>query len=113
MENIMMRSIQVARVYRNQPEEIARFTELQVMNSAAGYYIGTAYNAIEGYQEPGSRDSDYYATKEEADWAFRYLENLWLLCKHELCPEDIANKWADQMWKLGRDKRRVGYRFEP
>ena len=109
----MMRSIQVARIHVDHPEEEARYSPLQVMQSAAGWYIGTSYDSQEGFLEPGSRDSDYYPTKEEADWAFRYLENLWLLCKHELCPEDIANKWADQMWKLGRDKRRVGYRFEP
>jgi len=109
----MMKSLQVSRVYVNSPEEIARFSDLQVMKSAAGYYIGTVYNAIEGWQAPGSRDSDYYATKEEADYAFLYLENLWILCKDKLCPEDIANKWAKQMYTLGRDKRGVGYRFEP
>ena len=109
----MMKSIQIERVYQDQPEELARFTELQVMKSAAGYYIGTAYNNEEGYQEPGSRDTDYYRTKEDADYAFRYLENLWILCKDELCPEDIANKWAAQMYTLGRDPRHVGYRFEP
>lgn len=108
-----MRSIQVARIHVDHPEEEARYSPLQVMQSAAGWYIGTAYNNEDGWQEPGSRDSDYYATKEEADYAFRYLENFWFLCKHELCPEDIANKWADQMWKLGRDPRRVGYRFKP
>lgn len=109
----MMRSIQVAIIHADNPAEEAKYSDLQVMKSAAGWYIGTAYNAIGGWQEPGSRDTDYYSTKEEADYAFRYLENLWILCKDELCPEDIANKWAAQMYKLGRDKRGVGYRFEP
>ena len=42
------------------------YTELQVLHSNAGYYVGTMYNNPDGYQEPGSRDSDYFNKKEEA-----------------------------------------------
>lgn len=38
------------------------YTPLQVLKSAAGYYIGTLYNNSDGYQEPGSRDSEYFPT---------------------------------------------------
>lgn len=42
------------------------YTEMQVCRSAAGYYVGTMYNNPDGYQEPGSRDSGYFATEEKA-----------------------------------------------
>jgi hypothetical protein len=48
------------------PEDKGSYTELQVLKSAAGYYVGTLYNDPEGWQEPGSRDSDYFATREAA-----------------------------------------------
>lgn len=43
------------------------YSELQVLRSPAGYYVGTLYNAPEGYQEPGSRDSDYFPTRADAE----------------------------------------------
>ena len=49
------------------------YTELQVLRSAAGYYIGTTYNNPDGYQEPGSRDSDYFATAQEAELYLRAI----------------------------------------
>lgn len=50
-------------------EEKSEYSELQVLQSAAGYYIGTLHNDPEGFQEPGSRDSGYYATRELAQQA--------------------------------------------
>lgn len=44
-----------------------RYSDLQVLQSGAGYYVGTMYENPEGYQEPGSRDSDYFATREGAE----------------------------------------------
>lgn len=44
------------------------YTELQVLKSPAGYYIGTLYwDAEMKFWDAGSRDSDYYITKEEAE----------------------------------------------
>ena len=45
----------------------AGYTDLQVLQSGAGFYIGTMYNNPDGFQEPGSRDSGYFATREEAE----------------------------------------------
>lgn len=47
------------------------YSDLQVLLSPAGYYIGTMYNNYDDngkflFEEPGSRDSDYFETKEEA-----------------------------------------------
>lgn len=43
-------------------------TDLQVMQSAAGYYIGRSYWDEEfGFEGPYSRESGYYATSDEAE----------------------------------------------
>ena len=42
-------------------------TELKVMCSAAGWYIGTGYIEEEGYEVPNSRESGYFATRKEAE----------------------------------------------
>lgn len=47
----------------------SRYSPLQVLRSAAGYYIGTVYHNEDGFDEPGSRDSEYFATAEEAQHA--------------------------------------------
>lgn len=49
-----------------------RYTDLQVCSSGAGYYIGTMYEEMDAngkvmWQEPGSRDSDYFRTREGAE----------------------------------------------
>lgn len=48
-------------------EEKNLYTEMQVLKSNAGFYVGTMYNNPEGFEEPGSRDSGYFATREEAE----------------------------------------------
>jgi hypothetical protein len=50
------------------------YGELRVMESAAGFYIGSLYYDphMAGHAVPGTRDSGYYATREEA---LRDLEN--------------------------------------
>jgi hypothetical protein len=61
------------------PEEKGGYTDLQVLMSGAGYYIGTMYEERDEkgeitWQEPGSRDSGYYATREEAQSALDLIE---------------------------------------
>jgi hypothetical protein len=53
-----------------------RYSDLKVLRSGAGFYLGTTYTGDDGFEEPGSRDSGYYATREEADAALRVLEAL-------------------------------------
>jgi len=65
-----MRSLQVEQYADEQSEHL--YTELQVLQSAAGYYVGTLYKEDFGLV-PGSRDSDYFATAEEAE---KYLQSL-------------------------------------
>jgi hypothetical protein len=57
-------------------------SEYQVLRSHAGYYVGTTWNACgrqdcseeecswgEGFSQPGSRETDYFETREEAEKA--------------------------------------------
>lgn len=51
------------------------YSELKILKSAAGYYIGTIFTDPDnGFQEPGSRDSDYFRTKEEAEAYLKAIE---------------------------------------
>ena len=42
------------------------YSELMVLSSGAGYYIGRLYTEEEGFQVPGTRESGYFRTAEEA-----------------------------------------------
>lgn len=51
-----------------------KITQLKVMQSAAGYYVGREYYDEEiGCWLPYSRNSEYFATEEEAGDCLRYL----------------------------------------
>lgn len=58
--------------------EKSGYSDLQVLSSPAGYYIGTMYVNVEAdgsrWEEPGSRDSDYFKTREDAERYLRILE---------------------------------------
>ena len=43
---------------------MSNISELQVLRSAAGYYIGRTENGM-----PYSRESDYFRNKDDAEWA--------------------------------------------
>lgn len=60
-------------------EEKSGYSDLQVLRSGAGWYVGTTFlntKDVPGvtFLEPGSRDSDYFGTKEEAEDFLRRLE---------------------------------------
>lgn len=46
--------------------EKSRYSDMQVLRSAAGWYVGTVYTE-DGVEERGSRDSGYYQTRAEAE----------------------------------------------
>ncbi len=48
----------------------------KVMRSAAGYYIGFSCQTkdMSGYDQPYSRESDYFATTEEAQKYLDYID---------------------------------------
>ena len=51
-----------------------KYSELQVLHSSAGYYLGTIYTDKDGFQEPGSRDSGYFPKREQAEAELKKLE---------------------------------------
>lgn len=91
------------------------YSELQVMSSAAGFYLGTIYtDPKDGFQEPGSRDSDYFVHKEMAEQALAKLEEFYT----NASPEDkedwtFISSWELWLIKEGLDPRCVGYRLYP
>ena len=50
--------------------EKSGYSDLKVMSSSAGWYVGTSFRNTEipgmVFDEPGSRDTDYFATEAEA-----------------------------------------------
>lgn len=50
-------------------------SELRVMQSAAGYYVGTSFIHENGWQEPNSRDSGYFRTAEGAEKELKSMKN--------------------------------------
>lgn len=46
------------------------YSNVKVLQSAAGYYIGTIFHGKDGFDEPGSRESEeYYKDKIDAEFA--------------------------------------------
>lgn len=57
------------------------YSDLQVLKSAAGWYVGTTYthgsdSEFAGLVEPGSRESGYFSTEELADQHLQWLQHL-------------------------------------
>lgn len=106
-----MRSYQVEQCIPK--SEQAKFSELKVLCSGAGFYLGTEYTNSEpiGFVEPGSRDTDYYETEAQADVSLAVMK----YC-HSLTP-DVPELWIE-FWRtivnaMGLDPRGVGYRTTP
>lgn len=56
-------------------KEKGSYSDLQVLQSNAGFYIGTIFTDAEGWQEPGSRDSDYFPTRAAAAIALEAIKS--------------------------------------
>lgn len=56
------------------------YSDLQVLHSDGGYYVGTVFTNVlpdgRSWQEPGSRDSGYFAKEEEAKLFLAEVERL-------------------------------------
>lgn len=60
-------------------EDKEAYSDLQVLRSGAGYYIGTIHRNTEfgednAFNEPGSRDTGYFATRKEAEDELKNIE---------------------------------------
>lgn len=106
-----MKSIQVKNIDANRQMD---YSDLQVMKSPAGWYVGTVYHSKEIYgdqssEEPGSRDTDYYATQIEANLALALLE----FYAERYSEEQVIAAFDSMVIQLGIAQRRVGYRLHP
>lgn len=56
-------------------EDKKNYSDLKVLKSVVGYYIGTMYTNTEGgFQEPGSRDSySYWQDVEQVEYALHRI----------------------------------------
>jgi hypothetical protein len=60
-------------------KEKSNYTELQVLRSNAGWYVGTMYEEKDKdgnvvWSEPGSRDTDYFKSREDAERYLRIMQ---------------------------------------
>lgn len=51
-------------------------SDLRVLKSAAGFYVGRVEISPEGYEFPYCRESGYYPTREKAESALAFLREL-------------------------------------
>ena len=56
-------------------EDKERYSDLKVLHTRAGYYIGTTFTDETGNVIPGSRDTGYFKLKEDAENLLELLEN--------------------------------------
>lgn len=115
-----MKSLQVMATIPEADQQY--YGDLEVLRSAAGWYVGTKYNnpEVPGFQEPGSRDTDYFESEEDAKFVLNALERC-----HEYYTK--ANKhlsYIDNVQivvsafdiilnQVGLNNRHVGYRLTP
>jgi hypothetical protein len=103
-----MKSFQVLNVIP--PAEQGNYDDLQAMRSAAGWYLGTMYVSRSGNASPGSRDTNYFRSSEDATLALTELEKVETEL-HYLHLENRLSEWGDRCSRiLGYD---VYYRMEP
>jgi hypothetical protein len=108
-----MKSLQVA-MHCEDPEN---YSDLQVLKSAAGWYVGTIYNNS-GNLEPGSRDTDYFATEKDARFVLELLERFDLSSGYKSSlraskQEFITCTFDSILHTLELNPRNVGYRIDP
>lgn len=52
-----------------------KISELMVLQTAAGFYIGRLYYESPDEAQPYSRETQYFKTKEEAEYALEHIED--------------------------------------
>lgn len=104
-----MKSFQVLKV---DPNNIHKYSELQVLSSAAGWFVGTTHKESDNHlAEPGSRDTCYFGTHAMAQYALKTLE--FLNKKHVNNQLNIIRDYEDIIFMVGLDPNEIGYRVIP
>lgn len=106
-----LRSLQIHLTYDPNDPVKQYYSNLQVLETAAGFYIGTIFTlpAKPSFPEPGSRDTNYFPYLIQAQTALDYLEVLSVSCPDNL-PMDIP-AWESKFSSLF--KINVKYRHNP
>ena len=105
-----LKSLQVRNTYSLHAPEPASYSRLQILKSPAGYYLGTIYIDPEHlFEEPGSRDTTYFQTLDQAVRALEYMTTLAIAGNSEY-PFDVT-QWERLM--TVELKINVRYRYEP
>lgn len=104
-----LRSLQIHLQYAPDDPVKQYYSDLQVLESAAGFYIGTIFTYPSGHLSAGSRDSSYFPHLIQAQTALDYLE---ILSAHGPAnlPMDIQT-WESKFTHFF--KIRVTYRMSP
>jgi hypothetical protein len=95
------------------------YSDLRVLRSAAGWYVGTIYCPDSKTEEPGSRDTGYFASKEEADYAFQTLLMLERFAINSKMQGTRKNQYiVDRferimVWLYGQEAHCTEYRLSP
>lgn len=109
-----MRSLQV--IYVENGDD-AGYSDLQVMSSDAGWYIGTIYqNPGQSFQEPGSRDTGYFPTKEIAEKVLAAMEEYYKEVESKDVQGNLDTFASDLdavIWQTLGYIDNVGYRLYP
>jgi len=63
---------------------MSKISELQVLKSAAGYYIGRTEEGM-----PYSRESNYFRGKDDAEWMLSYM------LKRDELEQELDPYWED------------------
>lgn len=63
---------------------MSKISELQVLKSAAGYYIGRTEEGM-----PYSRESNYFRGKDNAEWMLSYM------LKRDELEQELDPYWED------------------
>ena len=110
IKNHPLKSLQVRETYSPGAPEPANYSSLQILKSPAGYYLGTIYiDPDHMFEEPGSRDTNYFPTLDQAIRALECMVTL-AISGSSSYPFDVT-QWERQMtFEL---KINVRYRYAP
>jgi len=106
-----LRSLQIYNIHGPSGTlESDSYSRLQILRSAAGYYIGTIYiDRDHLFESPGSRDTSYFQNLDQAVRAFTYMTQL-AISGNSSYPFDLA-QWERTL--TVEFKHSVKYLYQP
>ena len=95
--------------------EFKKYGPVTILKSPAGYYLGTNYHAEGGAIHPGSRDTKYFGSTEEASVAMEnYKDIVTYMVKARIALESgDQGEWESIMDTVDKIINEIGLRLEP